>query len=352
MIPKYENMEFRYLGNSGLKVSVLSFGNWVNNESDQLTEDSVKICLEHGINFFDTAEIYGFGRAETSLGRAFKKLNVPREKIVVSTKIYKISSDPNDSFLSRKHIIEAMKGSLKRLQLDYVDVAFCHRYDMQTPLEETCRAMNFLIDQGLAFYWGTSEWTACQIMEAKTICRQLHLVEPIVEQCQYNLMVRDKMENEYSDLFKKHKMGTTIWSPLFSGVLTGKYINDKPKDSRLATHEGDAKYHNDIYNNNKKEWDEKLLKLKNIAESQLKCTLTQLSIAWVIANTDVSTCILGASKADQLHETIGALKIYKNLDKAIMKEIETILGNAPDGEMDFLAWKRLPNRRNINLGIE
>lgn len=352
MIPKYDNMEFRYLGNSGLKVSVLSFGNWVNNENDKLTEDSVKISLEHGINFFDTAEIYGFGRAETSLGKAFKALNVPREKIVVSTKILKVSTDPNDSFLSRKHIIEALRNSLKRLQLDYVDVVFCHRYDMHTPLEETCRAMNYLIDQGLTFYWGTSEWTACQIMEAIKICKECNLVAPIVEQCQYNLMVRDKMENEYRDLFKKYKMGTTIWSPLFSGVLTGKYINDKPQDSRLVTHAKDAQGHNDLYYKNKAEWDEKLLKLKHIADNKLKCSLAQLSIAWVIANTDVSTCILGASKAEQLHETIAALKIYKSIDKTIMKEIDEILGNAPDGEIDYLTWKKLPNRRNINLGVE
>ena len=205
--PDSSKMEYRYLGPTGLRVSVVSWGNWVNNSSDKLTVDSVKFCLEHGINFFDTAEVYGLGAAEISLGKAFKELGVQREKIVVSTKIYKCGLDPNDSFLSRKHIIEGIRNSLKRLQLDYVDVIFCHRYDRYTPLEETCRAMNWVINQGLAHYWGTSQWSASQIMEAYKICDKLNLIPPVCEQCNYNMMVRDRVEAEYRDLFKKYKMG-------------------------------------------------------------------------------------------------------------------------------------------------
>ena len=159
-------MEYRYLGNSGLRVSVLSYGNWCEHDDDKRTVDCVKLSLEHGVNFFDTAEIYGLGIAETTLGKAFKELNVKREKIVVSTKIFKNGNDPNDTFQSRKHIVEGLKQSLKRLQLDYVDIVFCHRYDRFTPLEEICRAMDFVIKQGWAFYWGTSEWRADQIERA------------------------------------------------------------------------------------------------------------------------------------------------------------------------------------------
>ena len=352
MKPNTSKMEYRYLGNSGLRVSVLGFGNWLNNADDKLTLDSVKVCLENGVNFFDTAEVYGMGRAEETLGKALKELKVPREKVVITTKIYKIGDDPNDSFQSRKHIIEAVRNSLKRLQLDYVDIAYAHRYDMHTPLEETCRAYNFLIDNGLAFYWGTSEWTACQIMEAYKICEKLNLIPPIVEQCQYSMLVRTKVENEYRDLFKRYKMGTTIWSPLFSGVLSGKYINETPNDSRFVTLKNQAGPHEKDYFAHKKEWDEKLLKLKDIAEKKLNCSLAQLAIAWIIANPDISTCILGGSKASQFEENLKAVEIYKKLTKEILLEIETILANAPEGEMDFRDWKMLPSRRNINLGIE
>ena len=220
LAPDTSKMEYRYLGNSGLRVSVLSYGNWCDHDDDKRTVECVKSSLEHGVNFFDTAEIYGLGVAETSLGKAFKELNVKREKIVVSTKIYKNGNDPNDTFQSRKHIIEGIKQSLKRLQLDYVDIIFCHRYDMNTPLEETCRAMNFVIEQGWAFYWGTSEQRADQIERAIKVCEKLNLIPPIVEQCEYSMLVRDKVDNEYSDLFKLHGLGTTIFSPLKGGILT------------------------------------------------------------------------------------------------------------------------------------
>jgi voltage-dependent potassium channel beta subunit len=350
--PDCSKMDYRYLGNSGLRVSVVGWGNWVNNDNDQLTLDSVKVCLENGINFFDTAEAYGFGGGEISLGKAFKELGVQREKVVVSTKIFRIGEDPNDGFLSRKHIIEGIKNSLKRLELDYVDVVFCHRPDMNTPLEETCRAMNWVIDNGYAFYWGTSEWSASLIMEAYKICEKLNLIPPIVEQSHYNMMTRERLENEYRDLFKKYKMGTTIWSPLESGVLTGKYINEIPDDSRYKRNNDGAPMAIQEYLNKKKDWDEKLLKLKDIAENKLNCSLAQLALAWVIANPDCSTTILGASKTSQLEENIKAVEISKKLDKNLMVEIEKILDNVPKGEIDYREWKELPSRRNINLGID
>ena len=350
--PDSSKMEYRYLGKTGLRVSVVSWGNWVNNENDQLTLDSVKVCLEHGINFFDTAEVYGLGKAEMSLGKAFKELGVQREKVVVSTKIFRSGFDPNDGFLSRKHIIEGIRNSLKRLELDYVDVVFCHRPDMYTPLEETCRAMNWVIDQGYAFYWGTSQWTASSIMEAYKICDKLNLIPPIVEQCHYNMMFRDRIENEYRDLFKKYGMGTTIWSPLESGVLTGKYINGIPDDSRYKKTNDGAQTDIQAYLDNKKVWDEKLLKLKEIAEKKLNCSLAQLALAWIIANPDCSTTILGSSKTSQIEENIKAVEISKKLDKNLLIEIEKILDNAPRGEIDYRDWKELPSRRNINLGID
>ena len=260
--------------------------------------------------------------------------------------------DPNDSFLSRKHIIEGLRNSLKRLQLDYVDVIYCHRYDRYTPLEETCRAMNWVIDQGLAHYWGTSQWSASQIMEAYKICDKLNLIPPIVEQTHYNLMTRDWVEREYRDLFQRYKMGTTIWSPLESGILAGRYLNGIPEDSRYnIKHDGSS---TDIkpYLDHKKEWDDKLIKLKEIAEKKLNCTLAQLALAWILVNPDVTSVILGASRVSQLEENYKALEIYKKLDKDILLEIEKILDNVPKGEIDYRDWKELPTRRNMNLGID
>ena len=206
---------------------MIGFGNWVNNLNDEVSKECFKKALENGINFFDTAEGYGFGKGEIQFGKIIKELNIPREKIVVSTKLFKIGNDPNDGCLSRKHILEGIKNSLKRLQLDYVDVVFCHRYDCGTSLEETCRAMNWIINKGYAFYWGTSEWTSSQIKEAYTICERLNLI--IVEQCRYNILFRESIESDYRDLFKKFKMKTTIWSPLYSGILNGKYIESVPE---------------------------------------------------------------------------------------------------------------------------
>ena len=351
-LPNTSKMEYRYLGNSGLRVSVLGYGNWVNNQDDKLTLDNVKTCLENGINFFDTAEGYGEGQGEITLGKALKELNVPREKIVVTTKLFKLGEDPNGGFLSRKHIIEGMKNSLKRLQLDYVDVVYCHRYDRDTSMEEICKSMNNLINDGYAFYWGTSEWTACQIMEAYDTCQRLNLIKPIVEQCCYNMFNRNKIEDEYRDLFKKYSLGTTIFSPLHSGILTGKYINEIPKDSRANKNNENGNYAFEAYIKNKKNYDEKLQKLKDVAEKKFQCTLGQLAIAWLLANPDINCCLLGASKNSQIEENVKAIEIYKRLDKSLLFDIERILDNAPRGEIDYRDWREIPNRRNIAMGLD
>jgi len=345
-------MIYRYLGNSGLRVSVLSWGNWINtkNEND-ITYETVKLAVEHGINFFDTAEIYGLGEGEKSLGEALEKLGKRREDLVISTKIFRSGNGVNDSFLSRKHIIEGVNNSLKRLKLDYVDIVFCHRFDSYTPLEETCRAMNWLIEQGKAFYWGTSEWSASQIIDAHRICEKLNLIKPIVEQCQYNMMVRDKLESEYGHILNTAKLGTTIWSPLFSGILTGKYINEIPKNSRLDVFSSQAKVHHDTYMKNKNVWDEKLLKLKTVAE-RIGCSLAQLAILWAIKNPEVSTCIVGSSNPTQLQENLAALDYYSDYTNEIELEVEEILGNSPIPDMDWRDFKRIQPRRQALLGMK
>ena len=351
--PNTSKMEYRYLGNTGLRVSVLGWGSMMmGTDTDENNVNSIKTLISHGINFFDSAEIYDLGKCEIALGKAIKELQIPREKIVVTTKIFRNGSDPNDSFLSRKHIIEGINQSLKRLQMDYVDVIFCHRPDKNTPIEETCRAMNYVIEKGMAFYWGTSEWDADQIMLAYKICEKLNLMRPIVEQTQYNLLHRDRIEREYANLFKNFKLGITVWSPLFSGALTGKYLNNVPEDSRYKKHNELNGYGLDYYFKNKKEIDEKLEKLKAIAEKKLNCTLAQMSIAWIIANPDISTVILGSTKISQVEEIIPAVDIYKKMTKDILKEIEGILENAPVGPWDYESFKLLRNRRNELLDVD
>lgn len=337
-------MRYRYLGNSGIRVSVFSWGNWINvSNNNNITTKTIKRALELGINYFDTAEIYGFGEAEKSLGTALNELEVKRNSIVVSTKIYKSGLGVNDSMLSRKHIIEGLNDSLKRLQLDYVDIVFCHRYDNDTSLEVVCRAMDFVINQGKAFYWATSEWKASQIMEAIKICETYNLVKPIADQCQYNMIERSKVENEFSHLFDAHKYGTTVWSPLFSGVLTGKYKDNVDLEgSRLK---GDSsKFHKLKYLNSKKEWDAKIDKLTSIA-NKLNCSMVQLALAWVVKNPNVSTCILGTSKVEQLEENIKALDFVEYIDDNLEEEIDNILNNGPPIELNWKTFSFLDKRR-------
>ena len=349
--PLYDSskMEYRYLGDSGLRVSVLSFGVMMHDNVENLKE-ILKICLNNGVNFFDTAEAYGLGVAEKTFGQAIKELNVPREKIIVSIKILRSGSDPNDSGEGRKHIIEGVKQSLKNLQLDYCDIVFAHRYDRDTPIEETVRAMNYLIEKGLTFYWATSEWTPDQIERAFNIAKDRNLIPPICDQAHYNLVYREIVDSQYRDLFRFRKYGITAWSPLEGGILTGKYMDNKiPEGSRISSGRGRLPA---TWEKNKADWEPKFVKLQKLAKEKLDCTLTQLSIAWCIKNTDVSTAILGAMNPDQIKEDLKALEVSKKLSKEILEEIETIMKNAPKGVVAyFKGFGPMPIRRNIQEGI-
>jgi voltage-dependent potassium channel beta subunit len=329
-------MEYRYLGKSGLQVSALSLGAWVT-MGGQIDEDTAYECMqvayESGVNFFDNAESYAHGNAEITMGNIIKKAGWKRSELVISTKLFWGGNKPNHTGLSRKHIIEGARASLRRLQIDYVDLIFCHRPDIYTPIEETVRAMNFLIDEGMAFYWGTSEWSADQIMSAYSIARQNHLIPPIVEQPQYNMFTREKVEKEYINLYKEIGLGTTIWSPLASGLLTGKYNEGIPQGTRVSL-KGYEWLLEDFKNEDAKNNIEKVKKLIPIA-TELKMTIAQLAIAWCLVNHNVSTVITGASKPQQVIENIKAYDLLEKLNPDVMEKIEAVLGNKPEQVSDY-----------------
>jgi len=293
--------------------------------------------------FFDNAEVYAGGKAETVMGNVIKKAGWKRSDLVISTKVFWGGKGPNDKGLSRKHIIEGLAASLQRLQMDYVDVVFCHRPDPETPMEETVRAMNYVIEKGQAFYWGTSEWSAEQIIDAVGIANRLHLIAPIVEQPQYSMLHRTRFEVEYARLYKEIKLGTTIWSPLASGLLSGKYSKDHiPEDSRLAHKTGEWLKNQLISGSGlngleEKNFDtilDKVEKLKPIAH-EVGASLAQLAIAWCLKNPNVSTVITGASRKSQVEENLKALEISKKLTPEILEKIETILANKPTPIRNF-----------------
>ncbi len=325
-------MQYRRLGKSGLKVSVLSFGSWVT-FANQLDEKKARECLEcaydAGINFFDSAETYADGQAELMLGKILRANKWQRDSYIVSSKVYWGGELPTQRGLSRKHIHDACHAALKRLQVDYLDLFFCHRPDPQTPIEETVRAMNTLIEQGKVLYWGTSEWSAQQIMEAYSLARQYHLTPPTMEQPQYNMFCRERVEKEYLRLYEEIGLGTTIWSPLASGVLTGKYGNAVPQDSRL-TLKGYEWLRERLLDS--KQGQLNILKteaLRSIA-NELKTSLAQLAIAWCLRHSYVSTVILGASNAKQLKENLGALDVLAKISPDLLFTIDTILENHPE----------------------
>lgn len=310
-------MEYNKLGSSGLRVSEISFGSWIT-FGKQIGMNEVKSLMhaayDHGINFFDNAEAYAHGEAEVLMGKAMHEFH--REELVISTKIFWGGNGPNDTGLSRKHLIEGTKNSLRRLQLEYVDLLFCHRPDPNTPIEETVLAMDYLIRNGFAFYWGTSEWSAMQIEEAYTLAEKLNCIKPTMEQPRYNIFFRDHLEKDYLDLFKKYGLGTTTWSPLASGILSGKYNQGIPRDSRLAKESW-------LVPDNFMQLIEKTKKLEMIAKD-LECTLSQLAIAWCLHNPNVSSVITGATKIEQLNENVGAIAIKKKLTPDVMKKINEI----------------------------
>jgi voltage-dependent potassium channel beta subunit len=329
-------MEYHYLGKSGLQVSALSLGAWVT-YGGQVGEETALECMEAaydaGVNFFDNAEAYAGGNAETVMGNVIKKMGWKRSDLVISTKIFWGGQGPNDSGLSRKHIIEGANASLARLDLEYVDLIFCHRPDLVTPVEETVRAMNFLIDQGKAFYWGTSEWSSEQIMEAYGIARREHLIPPLMEQPQYNMFHRERVEVEYSRLYKEIGLGTTIWSPLASGLLTGKYNEGIPEGTRV-TLEGYDWLRKMFESEETKARIEKVRQLTPIAQ-ELGCSMSQMAIAWCLTNPNVSTVITGASRAEQVRENMKALDVVEKLTPEWLERIEAILDNKPEPLPDY-----------------
>jgi len=332
-------MEYRRLGPTGLKVSVLGFGNWLTSDKPDFqarTAEMIKKSYDLGVNFFDTAEVYGAGEAEIAMGKAFKELNLPREQLVISTKIFWGGKGVNDVGLSRKHILEGTENSLKRLQLSYVDIIFCHRPDFETPLEETCRAFDYLINNGKTFYWGTSEWPADRISEAYRICDRLGLHRPIAEQPQYSMLARERFEKEYDSLFNENQMGTTIWSPLAGGVLTGKYNNGIPEGSRFDSDNPLLKsIFERMFSAEKKEKTLKTLTGLGEIAKEVGCSQAQLALAWAIANKNVSVTLFGATTIAQIEDNIKAVQVYHKLTPEILQKIETVLGNAPEPVMDF-----------------
>ncbi len=322
-------MKYRRLGKSGLKVSELSFGSWVtfNKQVDsKLAEKMFGICFDAGINFFDNAEGYEAGESEVVMGNALKSLNRPRDSYCVSSKVFFGSNKnptPTQIGLSRKHVTEACHQAMKRLQVDYLDLYFCHRADPETPIGETVWAMHNLVTQGKILYWGTSEWTADEISEAYEFAFENNLTPPTMEQPQYNLLDRKRFEIEYAPIFEKYEMGTTIWSPLASGALTGKYQEGIPEGSRASLKGYEWLKKHMIDSDRGKARMEKVNKFMPIAE-ELGTNLTKLAIAWCLLNDNVSTVILGASKPEQLKENIESLEVIPLLTEEVQKKLSSI----------------------------
>lgn len=324
-------MEYRRLGKSGLQLSVLSFGSWVTFHkqiNDSSADELMSIAYDNGINFFDNAEVYALGESEKMMGRILRSKDWDRTSLVVSSKVFfgwrGKGNKPNQTGLSRKHITEACNEALQRLQLDYLDLFFCHRPDKNVPVEEVVLSMNTLIQQGKILYYGTSEWSAQEIMEAHMYAREYRLIGPAMEQPEYNMFNRYKMEKEFLQIFKTVGLGTTIWSPLAAGLLTGKYNEGIPEGSRLAIEGFDWLKEKHLQN----EKVEKVKKLQSVAD-KIECPMAALSIAWCIKNPNVTTAILGATKKEQLYDNLKALQVLPKLSTEIMDEIETILQTKP-----------------------
>jgi voltage-dependent potassium channel beta subunit len=315
-------MEYRRLGNAGIKVSLLSFGSWVTFHN-QLGQETALECMqaawEAGVNFFDNAEVYANGRSERIMGEALRELGWPRESYLLSTKLYwGLRDDPNmRNTLNRKYLLHAIDGSLERLGVDFVDLLFCHRADEDTPVEETVWAMHDIVSSGKALYWGTSEWPREAIQEAYQIAERYSLRKPIMEQPQYNLLWRERVEKEYLPLYEAHGMGTTVWSPLASGALTGKYLDSIPEGTRAALPGYEWLREHIVSANNK----QKIVAVLELAK-ELGCTPAQLAIAWCAKNPRVSTVITGASRVEQVRENMRALEVIPLLSDEIMARLD------------------------------
>ncbi|MDQ6608793.1 MAG: aldo/keto reductase [Bacteroidota bacterium] len=324
-------MEYKRMGKTGLQLSALSFGSWVTFHKqidDSISDELMGIAYDNGVNFFDNAEVYAGGESEKMMGRVLRKKAWDRTSYTLSSKAFfgwrGKENKPNQTGLSRKHLTEACHEALQRLQTDYLDIFFCHRPDKTVPIEEVVQTMNILIQQGKILYWGTSEWSGVEIMEAHKVAAQFGLIPPSVEQPQYNLLERNKMENEYLGIFNSVGMGTTIWSPLASGLLTGKYNDGIPENSRFALEGFDWL---------KDRWmvDDKLSRVKKLTgfAGELGASVATLSLAWTIKNPNVTTTILGATKKEQLIENLKALDVLPKLTSEVMKRIDDIMGTKP-----------------------
>ncbi len=316
-------MPFRKLGDSGISVSLYSFGSWVTfgkQLDNNLAKDCIKYAFDHGVNFFDNAEVYANGKSEEFMGEAFRQIGLARNEYVLTTKFFwGIEKRINfQNTLNRKYLMQAMEGSLKRLKTDFVDVAYCHRYDPETPIHEICFAMDQMIRDGKALYWGTSEWPALAIDLAYDFAVENGLHRPIVEQPQYNLLHKDKVEKEFAMLYKKMKLGLTIWSPLASGILTGKYLNGIPANTRASM--PSLSFVKDEVENK-----ENISKVKKLNEISKKSgiSMTHLALGWCALNPNVSTVILGASRIEQLKDNLEALR-FLNQVAELKKELDAI----------------------------
>jgi voltage-dependent potassium channel beta subunit len=322
-------MKYRRLGKSGLQVSELSFGSWItfaNQIENGISEKLMDIAYDAGVNFFDNAEVYAAGKSEEVMGDILKKKAWARDTYIVSSKAFFGAGGklPTQHGLHRKHLVEACEAALKRLKVDYLDLYFCHRPDKETPMEETVWTMHQLIMQGKILYWGTSEWSAQELMEAHMVAQRYNLIGPTMEQPQYNMLTRRKVEVEYAQIYKTVGLGTTIWSPLASGYLTGKYIGQKPTDSRLQRDELNWLAERTFTDEN----EQRVIGLKALAQD-LGISLPKLGVAWCLKNQNVSTVILGASKPEQLIETLAAADAVDLLTNEVMEKIEGILQNKP-----------------------
>ena len=322
-------MEYRKLGNSGLKISELSFGSWVTFHRQLnagMAEKMFGICMDAGINFFDNAEGYEAGESEIVMGKALKSLDRPRDSYCVSSKVFfgaTGSPAPTQLGLSRKHVTEACHQALQRLQVDYLDMYFCHRPDPDTPIGETVWAMHNLITQGKVLYWGTSEWSAQDIIKAYEFADKHHLTPPTMEQPQYNLLDRERFEQEYAPVFEKYGMGTTIWSPLASGALTGKYLDGVPEGSRASLKGYEWLRKHMVDSDRGQERLQRVKRFLPIAE-EMGTTPSRLAIAWCLLNERVSTVILGASSVAQLQENLASLEVLPNIDESIRSALADI----------------------------